>query len=103
MPLVRRPLAAAMHLTAGLAASWTMHRAEAWAVASQRRSRENAMIAATRLAQRRVTAAEVASYVDRRAPGSAPVPEPGSEPGLEAGSEAGSEGEHGSGARRQRA
>ncbi len=64
MPLVRRPLATTVRVTAG----WVRERVDAWAVASQHRSRRNAMTATTRLAQHRVDAQEVADYLVERVP-----------------------------------
>lgn len=66
-PRSPRPLATVVQRTADWATAWPRHRAEAWAVASQQRSRRNAMLAATRLAQRRVEIEEAAIDAERRA------------------------------------
>lgn len=59
MPLARSPLLTVVRLPG----RWMHHRAGAWARASQQGSRRNAMIAATRLAQRRVEADEISLYL----------------------------------------
>lgn len=58
MPLIHPPL-----LAARLSLAWARRGAAAWAVASQQRSRRNAMVAATRMAQHRVDAQEAEDYV----------------------------------------
>ncbi len=61
------PVAVVVRRTAGVAVGWGRDHAQAWAEASQQGSRRNAMVAATRLARRRVEVAEVESFVSGHA------------------------------------